>query len=70
MSTAKFSTGKRNGEKRVILTLFFKNSQLLIFYCAPILSRKDNGLLIRKNSADSLRKELQLQINQEMAGDY
>ena len=59
------------GEKKgVLFTDHLKKARPPIFYCAPILSRKDNVLLIRKDIADSWSRKLKLQVNQEMAGDY
>lgn len=58
LMTANISIGEKRGKNDIMLMDYLKNSQLLIFYFAPVLSRKDNGLLIQKENADSLRREL------------
>lgn len=44
---------KNGGKKGVLFTDHLKKARPPIFYCAPVLSRKDNVLLIRKDIADS-----------------
>ena len=69
-TTANIPIGRKNGEKESILFMgYLKKSRPLIFYCAPILSREDNVLLIRNDRADSSRRGLQPQVHRETAGD-